>query len=252
MDGGGADRWSAVADDWASYWGTFAEPVWERLLQAAGVGPGTRVLDVGCGTGELLAHLSRRGAAATGVDPAAGMVARARRSAPAAAVEVAGIEDLPFPDASFDVVTLVNALQFATDTFDALAEVARVLVPGGAVAVANWAEGRRNDLDVVERAVAAASDEEVRPDGDLRQPGGLEAVLTEAGLEPVTAGLVAAPWTAADDDMLVRGVLFGEDPGTIAELADVVVRAAQPFRTAEGGYRLVNAFRFAVATTPAA
>lgn len=251
MDGGGAERWSAVADDWATYWGTAASPVWPRLLAAAGVGTGTRVLDVGCGTGELLAHLTTLGAVATGVDPGPEMAALARRSAPAAAVHVAGFEDIPFPDASFDVLVTINALQFADDTLDALDEAARVLVPGGAVAVANWAEGARNDLDVVERAVAAAYEEDVPPDGELREPGGLEAVLAEAGLELVTAGLVATPWTVADDDALVRGVLLGEDAQTMAELAPVVVAAAEPFRTTAGGYRLVNAFRFAVARTAA-
>ena len=98
MDGGGADRWSAVADDWATYWGTFASPVWAPLLDAANVGPGTRVLDVGCGTGELLAHLTGIGALATGVDPAAEMVERARLTAPAAEVRVAGVDHLPFQD----------------------------------------------------------------------------------------------------------------------------------------------------------
>jgi SAM-dependent methyltransferase len=250
VDGGGAERWSAVADDWANSWGSFASPVWPPLLEAAGVGPGTRVLDVGCGTGELLAHLTGLGVVATGVDPAPGMAARARRTAPEADVHVAGFEDLPFAGASFDVVVTVNSLQFADDVREALGELERVLVPGGAVAVANWAEGSRNDLDVVERAVAAAHDDEVPPDGDYRLPGGLESWLAEAGLELVTAGLVQVPWVAADDDALVRGVLFGEDAETMAELAPVVVGAAEPFRTADGGYRLVNAFRFAVATSP--
>ncbi len=251
MDGGGAERWSAVADEWSSFWGSLARPVWSPLIEHAGVGQGTRVLDVGCGTGELLAHLAGLGARPAGVDPAPEMRAHARVRVPTAEVRDGHAEHLPFPDAGADVVVAVNALQFAGDVLAALAEMSRVLAPGGAVAVANWAEGARNDLDVVERAVAAAHDDEVPPDGELRQPGGLETALGEAGLEVVAAGLTPTPWRAPDDDALVRGILFGEDPSTMAELAPVLVDAARPFRTADGGYVLQNAFRWAVARTVA-
>jgi SAM-dependent methyltransferase len=240
VDGGAPERWSAVADEWSRSWGTFAAPVWEPLLEHSGVGPGTRVLDVGSGSGELLAHLSGLGAVAAGVDPAPEMREVARRLAPGADVRVGERQVL-------GVVVAVNALQFADDPLEALAEIRRVLVPGGAVGVANWAEAARNDLDVVERAVAAAHDDEVPPDGELRLPGGLEALLTDAGLDVVASGVVAAPWRAADAEALVRGILFGEDPATTAELASVVVEASRPFRRADGGYELRNALRYAVA-----
>lgn len=246
MDGGG-ERWSAVADGWAELWGSFAEPVWAPLLATARVGPGARVLDVGCGTGELVGHLVRAGAVAAGVDPAPAMAGRARDRNPGATVREGDVEHLPFEDGTFDAVLAVNALQFADDVDDALAEVARVLVPGGRVGIASWAEGARNDLDVVERAVAAAYEEEVPPDGPLRAAGGLESALGGAGFEVVGSGIVDVPWTVPDDDRLARGVLLGEDEGTIAELAEVVVAAASPFRAPGGGYRLANAFRWAVA-----
>jgi SAM-dependent methyltransferase len=246
MDGGGGERWSAVADEWSELWGTFARPVWEPLLEHAGVGPRTRVLDVGCGSGELLAHLTALGARAAGVDPAPAMRAHARERAPAADVREGDAEHLPFAAASADVVVAVNALQFADDVLDALAEVSRVLAPAGAIAVAGWAEAARNDLDVVARAVAAAHGDDVRPDGELRLPGGLEAVLEEAGFEVVAAGLTPTPWAAPDDDGLVRGILFGEDPKVMAELAPVVLEAARPFRDPDSGYVLRNEFRWAV------
>jgi SAM-dependent methyltransferase len=283
------DGWSELAEQWSELWAASAAPAHELLIGASGIRGSSRVLDVGCGSGEFLRTLTDRGAVATGVDPARGMVELARTVAPLADIRVAEAENLPFADASFDVVTAVNALQFADDTVDALAEFARVLAPGGYVAVANWAEGARNDLDAIEAAVAAADggagdlvgdgeDEgavgegAVSPDGahgggggagehagdgdgggegagDLRVAGGLEAVLREADFDVVAAGLVAVPWFAADDDALVRGVLLGEDPSVLRDLAPVVLAAAAPFRV-DGGYRLNNAYRFVVARGP--
>lgn len=247
MDGGGGERWSEVAEGWAELWGSFAAPVWAPLLATSRIGPGSRVLDVGCGTGELVGRLVRAGAVAAGVDPAPAMARRARERNPGATVRAGDVEHLSFEDDAFDAVLAVNSLQFADDVEDALAEVARVLVPGGRVGIACWAEGERNDLDVVERAVAEAYEEEVPPDGPLRAAGGLESALVGAGFDVVGAGIVDVPWTVPDDDGLVRGVLLGEDEGTAAGLAPVVVAAASPFRLPDGGYRLANAFRWAVA-----
>ena len=251
MDGADPDRWSAVASDWSHLWGDVARPAWRAVVTATGIGPGSRVLDVGCGSGELLAYLDRLGASPAGIDPAPGMVALARSRVAGADVRLGSFEHLPWLDGSFDVVTAFNALQFADDTLDALAECVRVVRPGGHVAVANWAEGERNDLNQIEAAVAEAAGEAPLPDGDLRQPGRLERLLAEAGLDVVAGGLVELPWEVPDDDRLVRGVLMGEDPATMAAAAPTVLAAARPFRTATGGYRLHNAFRFAVGRAPA-
>lgn len=244
VDGADADGWSEVAAGWAELWGSFAVPAQDVLIERCGIGRGTRVLDVGCGSGEFLARLRERGADPTGADPAAEMVAAASVHAH---VVRADAEALPFDDGSFAVVTAVNALQFADDTTAALREFERVLAPGGRMGIANWAEGPRNDVDVIERAVAAALDDEVLPDGPLRPAGGLETAMTDAGLHVVASGIVDVPWHAADDATLVRGILLGEDPATLAELHRLVVDAATPFRTADGGYLLRNAFRWAVA-----
>ena len=245
VDGADASGWSEVADGWAQLWGSFADPARRAIITATGTGPGTRVLDIGCGSGEFLVMLDSVSAEAVGADPAAEMV----RLAEATGFEVvrAGAEDLPFASASFDVATAVNALQFADDTTAALHEMSRVVGPGALVAIANWAEGARNDIDVVERAVAEAREEEPARDGPLRSAGGLEAALTDAGLEVIETGVADVPWKAADDETLVRGILLGEDATTMAELARFVVAAATPFADGRGGFVLHNAFRWAVA-----
>ena len=246
MDGADAGGWSAVAEGWAELWGRFAEPAWAVVLDSVNLGPGARVLDVGCGSGDLLAHLDQRGFSTAGIDPAPGMVALARDRVPAADIRSGGVEELPWAVDTFDLVTAVNALQFADDTDHALAQLVRVTVPGGAVAVVNWAGSDLNDLDAIEADLAEATGEDPRPDGDLRMPGALERLLADGGLEIVSSGLVEVPWEASDDDALVRGVLLGEDPETLAEMAPVVIAAAKAFRVPAGGYHLVNHFRYAV------
>lgn len=239
------DPWAAVADVWHELWGGLADPVREVLLARTGVGRGTRVLDVGCGSGELLARALASGAVVTGVDPSPSMLAIAARTAVGATVVGGTAEHLPVEDGAFDVVLAVNSLQFADDPVAALHEVVRVLAPGGAVGLATWAEGSHNDLDPIRRAVAAAHEEEPEDGGPLRYRGGLERVMTDAGLGVSDAGLVDVLWAPADPDALVRGVLMGEDAGTMAELAPVVLAAAEPFRRG-AGYRLVNRCRWAV------
>lgn len=101
--------------------------------------PGRRVLEVGCGLGADLARIAARGADVTGIDlaPRAAALARAHlesRGLPGRTM-VADGERLPFPDATFDLVWSFGVLHHAPDTRRALAEVGRVLRPGGTAAI---------------------------------------------------------------------------------------------------------------------
>ncbi len=101
-----------------------ADPAREVIAERTSIGPGTRMLDMGCGTGELCRLAIERGAEAAGIDAAEGMVELARAKLPGADLRVGQIEELPWDDDSFDVVTGLNSFQFA-------AERARRLSRGG-------------------------------------------------------------------------------------------------------------------------
>lgn len=119
--------------------------VWQgAFLRHGGLRPGDRVLDVGCGTGDLCLLAARQvgpGGRVTGVDIAEEMLAIARRKVARAglsdrvALLAANGLDLPFPDGSFDVVTSGFVLRNVGDLRRALAEMARVLRPGGRAVV---------------------------------------------------------------------------------------------------------------------
>lgn len=116
--------------------GAVTEALEQRLIvELAGTLAGARVLDVGCGDGELACALAARGGDVIGLDPNPAMLAAARERAAAAnvpAVFQAGrAEALPFADASFDIVSAVTVLCFVPDARKALREMARVLRPGG-------------------------------------------------------------------------------------------------------------------------
>jgi hypothetical protein len=131
-----------------------------------------------------------------------------------------------------------------------VAEALRVLRPGGRVAVCGWAEWDANEIDVVQAALAADDGETLGPDAPLRQEGPVRALLARAGLTVTHASLVAVPWEVPDADALVRGVLLGEDAAGTAARAPVVLTAAAPFRTPDGGYRFRNTARLVVGVRP--
>ncbi|MFD8390966.1 class I SAM-dependent methyltransferase [Streptomyces sp. NPDC059680] len=124
------------------------------MLALAGDVAGRRILDAGCGSGPLSAALRDRGAIVTGVDASAGMLALARRRlGDDAALHLADLSDpLPFDDGAFDDVVASLVLHYLEDWGPTLAEIRRVLRPGGRL------------IASVDHPVVAYTIQEPRPD----------------------------------------------------------------------------------------
>jgi demethylmenaquinone methyltransferase/2-methoxy-6-polyprenyl-1,4-benzoquinol methylase len=108
-----------------------------RVADLAAVTPGARALDLCCGTGDLALALARRGARVTGLDFSAPMLAVARRRQGGRDIEFIQGDALqiPFPDASFDIVTMGYGLRNLASWEAGLAEMRRVAKPGGRLVI---------------------------------------------------------------------------------------------------------------------
>ena len=113
-----------------------------RVAEAAGLSGDDVVLDVACGSGNATIPAAKTGATTIGLDITPELIEAGKKNAAEAGVEIEWIEgdaqDLPFDDAAFDVVLSVFGCMFAPDHRKTAAELARVLKPGGRLAVAAW------------------------------------------------------------------------------------------------------------------
>src|SRR5215208_1713225 len=184
--------WETVAPGWADhadYVDARAALVTQRLLELTLPGPEDRMLELACGAGGTGLAAAETAGAVVLSDVAPAMVAIARERAGARGLTNVEARTLDFeriaePDASFDVVVCREGLMFASEPARAAGEIARVLRPGGRVALAVWGPCERNPwLGTVLDAVSAHVGAPIPPPGmpgpfSLSDAGALEALLT--------------------------------------------------------------------------
>jgi demethylmenaquinone methyltransferase / 2-methoxy-6-polyprenyl-1,4-benzoquinol methylase len=125
------DRISPVYDPMNRLMTVGLDRRWRRMTVGAVVRPGDEVLDACCGTGDLALEAQRAGGRVTGLDFSERMLERARRKSDAVRWVRGDVLDLPFPDGSFDAVTVGFGIRNVADLDAGLVELARVLRPGG-------------------------------------------------------------------------------------------------------------------------
>lgn len=240
-------RWTASADAWdrwADPMADLADKLNQPLLDAAGVTAGTRVLDLASGAGEPALSAARRAGSSglvVGSDLVPGMMAGAVRRAAELpegrpAFAAADMTALPFADGCFDGITCRFGIMFVPDVAAALAEVRRVLRPGGKAAFMVWGPRGGNALfEVVNAAVAATLGEDgsLAPLFRFAEPGGLAEAMRAAGfreaaetdITPVRKAPKGQPFWRATLEMSFGHRLHGLDPARRGALeADIVRR----------------------------
>lgn len=134
-------RYDRLAGVYDRRWASYVDASVRETVRRVGLEGVRAVLDVGCGTGALLSAIAGRlpGARLAGLDLSPAMLSVARRKLGDRAFLVAGeAGSLPFPDRRFDLVLSTSALHYWPDPAAGLAEIARVLKPGGRVAITDW------------------------------------------------------------------------------------------------------------------
>src|SRR4051812_7815109 len=210
-------QFSAPAEHYDRFMGRYVPRLAVALADAAGVAPGMRALDVGCGPGgltrELVARLGAGQVAA--IDPAEQFAAACRERNPGADVRVGAAEALPFGDGAFDAALASLVVGFMRDAAAGAREMARVTRAGGVVAECMWdvPGGGMTMLSTFWRAVRAI---EPRAEGEQARvgvrDGEIAALLDDAGLEDVRSGTLATSAQYADFDDFWEPFTFAVGP----------------------------------------
>lgn len=205
--------YDGIADRYARLWAPRFERAAAHLLALAAPPPSGRFLDVGTGTGALPAVLGERVddlAEVVGCDLSAPMLSRARRRVSRLQVAVAGATRLPFPEASFDMVTASFVLSHVRDYPRALGEALRVLKPAGVFAASDWAPAPADGCEMTwrdllavaigEEAVRRAFEQAVPSDfSDIER---LRRALVEGGFAEVRVRAVEVAFGEAATDFV--------------------------------------------------
>ena len=254
------EAWSSRAFDWSCLYEHYSLDMLVALLPRLGVGPGTSLLDVACGSGLAVRVASGMGADVAGIDAATELVIVARERTPVADLRVGSMFELPWPDGRFDAVISVNGIWGGCGA--ALAEAYRVLRPGGLIGISFWGQGPPLDIREVFKIFAFHAPlqhrNSMRHLNDIAAPGIAEEMLESSGFSVLERGGRVSTMEWPDADIAWRAIssvgpavpaLRSNDP---AVLRDAVLAALEPCRDLRGIYRTRSDHQFVVASRPTA
>lgn len=248
--------WGSRNRDWADLQEPLARPSYDAVFDRTGLRKGHTYCDVGCGAGMAAWIAAHRGARVAGLDASAKLLEIARERVPGGDFRQGDIEDLPFENQSFDLVTGFNSFQYAGDPRAALQEARRICKPRGHVAVMVW-----GPPEGMQAATIVASLRPLLPPPPPGAPGpfalsdkkALTELVASAGLHPVDIDDVECVWRYTDLPTALRGL---GSSGVAAKAAAVTTpqevdkaheAALEPYRRKDGSYEVRAVFRWMLA-----
>jgi SAM-dependent methyltransferase len=250
--------WNRCAPTYVDVFEPLTSSATTVLLDLAGVGRNTALLDIGTGPGTLIGPALDRGAYVSAIDLAPEMVAAARARHAGVDIAVGDATALPHADESRDAVTLGFCLHHAAEPAAILREANRILRPGGRVAFAVWAPTEK--LEAFGAAYAVIAELVPMDESDAPQPPSLgtkpsdyEDLLTRSGFVHPTARLLDLSWPLADGATMFDGFdrfldLRGQPPEIRAEIRRRLDAHICPRVGADGLAHLANPAIVAAAT----
>jgi ubiquinone/menaquinone biosynthesis C-methylase UbiE len=179
------ETWTRCAATYLDHFAGLTRETVGLLQDAAGIRPGSTVLDIGSGPGHVTGALAKSGAVVTGIDFSTKMVEVARRHYPEAAFQEADAEQLPFDDGSFEAVVSNFVVHHLARPGVVFREVCRVLKPGGRFAFVVFERPEaQSSIGAFFEAVAAHHDSDELPHGPLfgAERSAYVPLLEESGL----------------------------------------------------------------------
>jgi SAM-dependent methyltransferase len=216
MSGASRDSssWTVVDEGWgrkAADFSTLSEPSncreYVALHHFLQVDTDDRLLDVACGSGLAIELARLRGACCAGIDASARLIAVAQFRNPECDIRVGDMHDLPWEDGSFDVATSFRGIWGTTP--DAIAEISRVLKPGGRLGLTVWGHLKVSPGAWALAPFRLASQEKVDNQASmvsLGRPGAGEGLLAEFGFVDIRRVEVPFAWEFADPELYARAL----------------------------------------------
>jgi ubiquinone/menaquinone biosynthesis C-methylase UbiE len=243
--------WSVAPSYWAKHFEPCFIPMYKNVLGQLSIHPQTLLLDAGCGAGLFSSMAIRKGAQLIGIDAAPGLIKIARQRNPSNNFMEEDLENLPFADNSFDIVTGFNSFQYAGNFENALNEAKRVLKEKGSLVIGIWDKPEKSEATEVLKAIGSLLPPP--PPGTpgpfaLSEDGVIEGILKRIGMKTRFISSVACPLFY---HTLSDGIqsFMGTGPAAAAinyadeiTVREIIAEALQPFRVADDCYHLQNQF----------
>ncbi len=243
--------WSIAPQKWAQHFEPWFMPMYKDALKQLNLNNTQMVLDAGCGSGLFTNLAINTGANVIGIDAAPGLLEMARKRNPLNNFLEEDLEELPFADNYFDVVTGFNSFQYAGNFEKALAEASRVLKSGGKLVIGIWDKPEKSEATEVLKAIGKLlppPPPSTPGPFALSEDGRIEISCSNAGLKVVYKNTIACPFLYATIHDGIESFM-GTGPAAAAlnnaekQIVESTIETAlKPYKLVDDMYYLQNNF----------